>query len=106
MPENKRGIAFQSVFSKISLQEGVVAGIGVLLFFLGLWSSAILTKLLCFIITGIAAYYVFDSLHGKKHSPSDNDTPSPAESERNDVENFRTDRAKPSEEGVDERPGG
>ena len=73
MPEKKRGIAFQSVFSKISLQEGVVAGIGVLLFFLGLWSSAILTKLFCFIITGIAAYYVIDSLLGKKACQSDDD---------------------------------
>ena len=73
MPEKKRGIAFQSGFSKISLQEGVVAGIGVLLFFLGLWSGAILTKIFCFVITGIAAYYVIDSLRGKKNGKSDDD---------------------------------
>ncbi|MGA7160356.1 MAG: sensor domain-containing diguanylate cyclase [Bacteroidota bacterium] len=103
MPENKRGIAFQSVFSKISLQEGVVAGIGVLLFFLGLWSAAILTKLFCFIITGIAAYYVLDSLRGRRHPPSDNDSSIPADSESDDVENFRTDRAETGEEAVDEQ---
>jgi len=66
MPEKMRGIAFQSGFSRISLQEGVVAGIGVLMFFLGLWSGSILTKLFCFVITGIAAYYVIDSMLGKK----------------------------------------
>ena len=73
MPEKLRGFAFQSGFYKISLQEGVVAGIGVLLFFLGLWSSAILTKIFCFVITGIAAYYVIDSLLGKKDAPPDGD---------------------------------
>ena len=67
MPEKLRGIAFQSGFSKISLQEGVVACIGVLLFFLGLWSGAILTKIFCFIIAGIAAYYVIDSFREKKN---------------------------------------
>ena len=71
MPEKMQGIAFQSGFSRISLQEGVVAGIGVLLFFLGLWSGAILTKIFCFVITGIAAYYVIDSLRGKKNGNAD-----------------------------------
>ena len=72
MPEKMRGIAFQSGFSKISLQEGVVAGIGVLLFFLGLWSGAILTKIFCFVITGIAAYMF--SIHcAEKESRADDD---------------------------------
>ena len=103
MPEKKQGIAFQSVFSKISLQEGVVAGIGVLLFFLGLWSSAILTKLFCFIIAGIAVYYVFDSLRGKKNPHPENDVAFPAESEREDEENTRIDTAELDEERDAER---
>jgi hypothetical protein len=82
MPEKMRGIASQSGFSKISLQEGVVAGIGVLLFFLGLWSGAILTKLFCFVITGIAAYYVIDSLRGKKNVQPDGDDELPAEAKK------------------------
>ncbi len=68
MPEKLQGIAFQSVVSRFSLQEGVVAGIGVLLFFLGVWSTSIPTKLFCFLITGIALYYIFESFRSKKVS--------------------------------------
>ena len=70
MPQKLQGIAFQRVFSRLSLHEGVIAGIGVLLFFLGLWSSALLTKLFCFAITGVAAFYIFDSLRDKEEVPS------------------------------------
>src|SRR5450830_39707 len=68
MPEKLQGIAFQSVVSRFSLQEGVIAGIGVLLFFLGVWSTSISTKLFCFLITGIALYYIFESFRSKKVS--------------------------------------
>ena len=71
MPVKMQGIAFRNLFSKLSLQEGVVAGIGVLLFLLGLWSGSLLTKLFCFLITGIAAYYTFESLRGEEGSTVD-----------------------------------
>jgi diguanylate cyclase (GGDEF)-like protein len=74
MPEKLQGIAFHSVVSRFSLQEGVVAGIGVLLFFLGVWSTSISTKLFCFLITGIALYYIFESFRSKKASaPAERD---------------------------------
>ena len=69
MPEKLQGIAFQSIVSRFSLQEGVVAGIGVLLFFLGVWSTSILTKLFCFLIAGIALYFIFETFRSKKGSP-------------------------------------
>jgi len=72
MPEKLHGIASQSVVSRFSLQEGVVAGIGVLLFFLGIWSTSISTKLFCFLITGIALYYIFESFRSKKVSAHTN----------------------------------
>jgi len=103
MPEKKRGIAFQSVFSKISLQEGVVAGIGVLLFFLGLWSSSLLTKLFCFAITGIGAYYVFESLRARREPSAHNNEAFSAESGEEDEKNLRTDAAVVNQEDVEER---
>jgi diguanylate cyclase (GGDEF)-like protein len=103
MPEKMRGIASQSGFSKISLQEGVVAGIGVLLFFLGLWSGAILTKLFCFVITGIAAYYVIESLRGKKNVQPDSDDELPAEVEEENGKSFGFPVAGLNEERVEER---
>ncbi|HTR82620.1 MAG TPA: diguanylate cyclase [Bacteroidota bacterium] len=65
MPQKLQRIAFQNVFSRLSLHEGVVAGIGVLLFFLGLWSGTLLTKLFSFAITGVAGFYLFDSIREK-----------------------------------------
>lgn len=89
MPEKLQGIAFQSVVSRFSLQEGVVAGIGVLLFFLGVWSTSLSTKLFCFLISGIALYYIFESFRSKNvsarvernldigHRSVENDLPAP-----------------------------
>src|ERR1039458_3081513 len=103
MPEKMRGIASQSGFSKISLQEGVVAGIGVLLFFLGLWSGALLTKIFCFVITGIAVYYVIDSLRGKKNVQPDDDDELLAEAEEENEKSFGLPAAGLNEERVEER---
>jgi len=73
MPEKMRGIALRSGLFEISLQEGVVAGIGVLLFFLGLWAGGILTKIFCFMIAGLAVYYVIDSVRGRRSGQSAGD---------------------------------
>ncbi len=92
MPQKMQGIAFQRVFSRLSLHEGVIAGIGVLLFILGLWSSALLTKLFCFAITGVAAFYIFDSLRDKEEDAAEEDEigngDAEEEEEQNRVEDF------------------
>ena len=55
---------------------------------MGLWSGAILTKIFCFVITGIAASYVVDSLRGKKNAKSDGDDAVTDESVGEDEKSF------------------
>lgn len=101
MPQKMQGIAFQNVLSKFSIQEGVVAGIGVLLFLLGIWSSSILTKLFCFVIAGIAGFYVFDAIRGMLTSSSekeDRDVKAAEETEAHELSSAEEETSASTEE--------
>ncbi|HTX18491.1 MAG TPA: diguanylate cyclase [Bacteroidota bacterium] len=82
MPQKSQGIAFKRFFSRLSIHEGVIAGIGVLLFFLGLWSNSLLTKIFCFAIAGVAAYYIVDAFRAISDQEAEEEEGAPEDEER------------------------
>lgn len=68
MPEKAHKIAVERIFSRLLSEDGVIGGIGVLLFFLGLWVHSTAGKVFCFLTAVVAFYFVIQSYKSRHRS--------------------------------------
>jgi diguanylate cyclase (GGDEF)-like protein len=73
MPQKAHKIAVKRIFSRLLTENGVIGGIGVLLFFLGLWVHSTAAKVFCFMTAVVAFYFIVQSYRARHNRATVNE---------------------------------